>query len=289
MPLPEHSADDDKKARGDVLIIAGGTELPGAAVLAGTAALRAGAGRLQIATCARNATGVGIAVPEALVIGLPETAAGGISPSAMERLAPLLKNVAAVLVGPGLQDEDAIAGLVSGIFQTTAPGPAFVIDAGAIKALRAARGSLAQHSGRVAITPHAGEMAGLMSMRRSDVEASPAETAHQAAVDFQGIVALKGSSTFLASPRKETVVCRQGNVGLGTAGSGDVLAGIVAGLLARGTDPFAAACWGVFLHGNAGKSLARQVAPLGFLAHEIAGEIPKLMQQLSCSTGRKSG
>src|SRR3954447_24492446 len=97
MPLPDPE-DGDKKARGNVLVIAGGVKVPGAALLAGTAALRAGAGRLQIATCARNAVAIGIAIPEALVLGLAETPAGGISPTAIDVLAPHFKTADSVLI-----------------------------------------------------------------------------------------------------------------------------------------------------------------------------------------------
>src|SRR3954467_7228920 len=115
MPLPEPAGSTDKKARGSVLVIAGSVQLPGAALLAGTAALRAGAGRLQIATCVRNALAIGIAIPEALVLGLPETSEGGISPTAIDALAPHLKEANAVLIGPGLEDENAVPGLTSAV------------------------------------------------------------------------------------------------------------------------------------------------------------------------------
>jgi hydroxyethylthiazole kinase-like uncharacterized protein yjeF len=277
MPLPDPQ-EGDKKARGDVLVIAGGPQVPGAALLSGVAALRAGAGRLQIATCARNATGIAVALPEAFVLGLPETPGGGIAPSAIERLSPYLKQADSVLIGPGLEDEEAIAALVSAILETVEEdGPAFVFDARAIKSLRAASRRLARYRGGVIVTPHAGEMAGLMNMERPDVEADPPGTAQHAAAALSAIVALKGSRTFIASPQEEPVVCRKGNVGLATSGSGDVLAGIVAGLLARGAAPFAATCWGVYLHASAGDRLAERIGPLGFLARELTHEIPRIM------------
>jgi hypothetical protein len=120
------------------------------------------------------------------------------------------------------------------------PGPAFVFDAGAIRHLRAARALLERHQGRIVITPHAGEMAGLMGLERNDVEAEPARAACQAASELYSVVALKGALTFVATPRGEVSVCREGNVGLATSGSGDVLAGVVAGLLASGAPAFVA-------------------------------------------------
>jgi ADP-dependent NAD(P)H-hydrate dehydratase len=280
MKLP-HPGEGDKKARGNVLVIAGGAEVPGSALLAGIGALRAGAGRLQIATCARNATALGIAIPEALVLGVPETSAGAIDPIAAVQLMPYVERADVVLLGPGLPDEASIATLAVAMLEKVRPGPAFVFDAGAIRHLRAARGLLERHQGRIVITPHAGEMAGLMGLERNDVEAEPTRAACQAASELYSVVALKGALTFVATPRGEVSVCQEGNVGLATSGSGDVLAGVVAGLLARGAPAFVATCWGVYLHATAGDRLSRRIGPLGFLAHELLVEIPGIMGALS--------
>jgi hydroxyethylthiazole kinase-like uncharacterized protein yjeF len=280
MPLPDPQ-EGDKKARGNVLVLAGGRDVPGAALLAGVAALRAGAGRLQIATCERCAGALALSVPEALVLGLPETPAGGMDAAALPQLLPLLESADAMLVGPGMQDDDAIANWTAAMLQEVAPGPAFVFDARAIKNLRAVRDLLKRHQGRVVITPHAGEMAGLMSLERSAVESDPADIARQAALELLAVVALKGARTVIATPEGKPSVCREGNVGLATSGSGDVLAGVIAGLLARGADPFGATCWGVYLHAKAGDCLSEKVGPLGFLARELPAEIPRIMGELS--------
>src|SRR4051794_1388347 len=279
-PLPDPE-EGDKKARGNVLVLAGGRDVPGAAMLAGVAALRAGAGRLRIATCASNATILAMSVPEALVLSLPETSAGGIDPAALPRLMPLLESADAVLLGPGMQDEEAIAALTTGVLEKIPSGPALVFDARAIKNLYASRRLLERHKGRSIITPHAGEMAGLMGIDRSKAEADPVGVAHRAAVDLNAIVALKGARTFIVSPTDAPAVCREGNVGLATSGSGDVLAGVIVGLLARGTPAFVAACWGVYLHAEAGDQLSKKIGPLGFLARELLPEIPRIMGSLS--------
>ena len=160
MKLP-HPGEGDKKARGNVLVVAGGADVPGGALLAGTGALRAGAGRLQIATCARNATALALAIPEALVLGLPETATGAIDPVAASQLQPYVENADAVLLGPGLPDEVAIATLATAILESAASKAAFLFDAGAIRHLNSRRSLLARRYGQIVITPHAGEMAGL--------------------------------------------------------------------------------------------------------------------------------
>jgi len=280
MPLP-NPEEGDKQARGNVLVIAGGRDVPGGALLAGVGALRAGAGRLQIATCARNAPALAVAVPEALVLGLRETPGGGINPAGVEELTPFLEGADAVLIGPGMQDQNAVAELSALVLDKVAPGAALVFDARAIKDLYSARHFLERHQGRVVITPHAGEMAGLVSLERSEVESDAAGIARRVAVELKVIVALKGARTFITGPVDQPAICREGNAGLATSGSGDVLAGVIAGLLARGAPAFVGVCWGVYLHAKAGDCLSKTIGPLGFLARELLPEIPRVMAKLS--------
>src|SRR3954471_8240846 len=143
-PLPTLDSDGDKDQRGRVLVVAGSTSVPGAALLAATAALRAGAGKLQIATCQSIATQLGLTLPEALVIALPETASGDIAPSAARLLLDRMARCDAVLVGPGLMDADAAAELTFGLLECV-PGPAFVIDAMPLIGLYRCRHVLARH------------------------------------------------------------------------------------------------------------------------------------------------
>ena len=279
MPLPD-PGEGDKRARGSILIVGGARDLPGAVLLAGIGALRAGAGRLQIATCNSNASALAVAVPEALVLGLPETPAGSLASRAIETLQPLMARADCVLVGSGLYDDKDLEKLTDAIIEAAPPEATLVIDAGAIKHLRVAKDVLKPHAGRLVIAPHAGEMAGLMGMQRSDVEADPATVAQKAAADFNGVVALKGACTYIASSEGQTAACREGNVGLATSGSGDVLAGVISGLAARGASPLIAACWGVYLHAKAGDRLAKSIGPLGYLARELLVEIPNIMSEL---------
>lgn len=279
LPLPQPAEDGDKDQRGRVLVIAGSTSVPGAALLAATAALRAGAGKLQIATCRSLAVHLGVAVPEALVVGLPETLSGEIDPSAAALLSERIMRCDAVLIGPGMLDEQAVSALTTGLLGYD-PGPAFVLDAGALGRLKDVAALLARHKGRIVITPHAGEMAHLLDVTKDRVLSNPAEVAGQAARLLHCVVALKGPSTHIASPDGRIWTYSEGNVGLATSGSGDTLAGIVAGLLARGVNPPEAAQWGIFLHGEAGNRLARTRGPLGFLARELLAEIPAIMANL---------
>jgi hydroxyethylthiazole kinase-like uncharacterized protein yjeF len=287
-PLPQPEDDDDKEARGRVLVVGGSTEIAGAVVLAATAALRAGAGKMQIATCQSLAPHVSMAVPEARVIGLPETKAGGIAAGGLTRIEAELAGAQAVLVGPGMVDEAATARLLRNLLPHVERAT-LILDAGAFAFLESAPGSLARLGGRVALTPHAGEMASLLGIEKSEVEAEPLRTVLRAVAELNAVVALKGRETLIAAPASKNVYCnRAGNVGLATSGSGDTLSGVVAGLAARGATPFQAAVWGVHLHARAGDELARRMGPLGFLARELLAEIPTLMSKLNPPQARRA-
>jgi ADP-dependent NAD(P)H-hydrate dehydratase len=280
MPLPNPQK-GDKKARGSVLVIAGSVQTPGAALLAGVAALRAGAGRLRIATVRSVATAIAVSAPEAFVLGLNETEAGGVAPSSVDELLPLIESADAVLIGPGLTDQDAIDKLCAALLVRAPPGTSFVFDARALQSLTCLDPLHSNHTKRLILTPHAGEMAGLLGRSRTEIEAQPEQWARTASDRFQAVVALKGARTFIAGPSTDGCVCRRGNVGLATSGSGDVLAGNISGLLARGASPFVATCWGVYLHAAAADFLATTIGPLGFLAREISPEIPRLLGELA--------
>ena len=279
-PLPQLDEDGDKEARGRVLVIGGSTGIAGAVVLAATAALRAGAGKMQIATCRSLAPHVSMAVPEARVIGLPETAAGGIAAGGLKQIEEELAGAQAVLVGPGMVDEAATARLMRNLLNRVERAT-LVLDAGALNFLKSTPRSLASLGGRAVLTPHAGEMANLLGVEKSSVKSEPLQTVRRAVSELSAVVALKGRETLIAAPTSRNVYCnRAGNVGLATSGSGDTLSGVVAGLAARGATPFQAAVWGVHLHALAGDELARRMGPLGFLARELLAEIPPLMATL---------
>ncbi|MDB4950318.1 MAG: NAD(P)H-hydrate dehydratase [Gemmatimonadetes bacterium] len=279
MPLPRLDDRGDKEDRGRVLVLGGALEMPGALVLAGIAALRAGAGKLQLATCRSIAPLVGIAVPEARVVRLDETPAGGISSSAAAQVVALAEKANALLIGPGMMDPGAVSDLVRKVLAEVR-GPTVVLDAEAMSVLAAHRGALHALGGRAVITPHAGEMASLLGIDKDEVSGSPLAIALRAAAELRCVVALKGSETFVASQEGDVYRYAAGGVGLATSGSGDTLAGIVAGLAARDTDPLRAALWGVALHGAAGNTLARRMGPVGFLARELLDEIPKELRRL---------
>lgn len=281
MPLPHHQDGEDKDGRGRVLVVAGSVEVPGGALLAALGTLRAGAGKVRIATCRSIALPLAIAMPEARVTGLDQTAAGGIAAEEAEDLAQAAMRADAVVVGPGMLDGEAAADLTVGMLAGSAnAGVPFVLDAVALRGLRP-HGTPRGLAGRLVLTPHAGEMATLLGIGREEVLADRLGAARRAAAKFQAVVVMKGGGSFVASPDGQAWFCDRGHVGLATSGSGDTLAGIIGGLLARGAPPVTATLWGVFLHGEAGGRLARRQGPVGFLARELLAEVPPLMHALA--------
>ena len=284
MPLPQHRDGDDKDARGRVLVVAGSAEVPGAALLSGLAALRVGVGKLQIATARSVAVPLALAVPEARVTGLDETPEGEIAPAGGDCLAGRMGQSDAIVIGPGMMD-GATAGLLTRrlLSDSEAGTTRFVIDAAALHRLRDCESAIRDGAaaGGIVITPHAGEMATLLDMPIQDVLSDRLGAARRAAAELQVVVAMKGGCTFVVTPEGQAWSCDVGNVGLATSGSGDTLAGIIAGLLARGAAPIDATLWGVFLHGEAGARLARKCGPIGFLARELLPEIPSIMEEIS--------
>lgn len=158
-----------------------------------------------------------------------------------------------------------------------------VIDAAALSALRGGRYQFTEEA-RVVLTPNVGEMAKITGDTKTAIEANPRGVAMTVARDLNAVVALKGPETFIATPYGEVFRYSEGEVGLATSGSGDILAGILVGLLARGATLDQAAVWAVYLHGTSGNRLKRRMGPVGFLARELSDEIPALMNGL---TGRR--
>ncbi len=278
MPLPQPDETSDKDGRGHVLAVGGSARTPGAILLAGVAVLRAGAGKLQLATVRSATAALGVAVPEALVVALGETRAGEISGTGARTLRSCVETADAVLIGPGMSSERSAAALVRALVRRMPDDATLVLDAPAILALRAHPSVLRRLGGRAVLTPHAGEMASLLGMEKRDVEGDPATIARDAAARFGAVVALKGHESWIAEPTGALYHYAQGSVGLATSGSGDTLAGIVAGLAARGASAVQSAVWGAYVHGSAGRVLAQRIGRIGYLARELLDEVPPLLR-----------
>jgi ADP-dependent NAD(P)H-hydrate dehydratase len=265
--LPRHGDDDDKHARGTVCVLGGCSETPGAVLLAGLAALRAGGGRLRIGTVASCAVALAIAVPEARVVGLPERADGAIDPAQAAAVGELAQRSHAVLVGPGMLDVDAAEPVLDAVTAQCDEG-VLVVDAGAIPAAGRHPEWIHRLGGRALLVPNPNEL-----------ERLGCGSAEEAADRFQAVVAVRAADTVVATPDGRCFVDRHGTVGLATSGSGDVAAGLAAGLAARSAAPEVAAVWAAALHGLAGERLA----PIGFLARELLDEVPAVLAELGGS------
>jgi hydroxyethylthiazole kinase-like uncharacterized protein yjeF len=276
-PLPHHPEDGDKEERGLALFIAGSRELSGAAQLAGLAALRAGAGRLRIATSESIALGLGIALPEARIIAFTDDEEGCIHRDSVERLVRRCEGVDSLTIGPGMQHGATLADLLTAVLESGGGYP-LVLDAAALGLLPPLAAKLRAWPGGAVLLPHAGEMARLLECDRETVAANPLAAARKAAATFGAVSVVKGQWSFVVAPDGRSFRFLGGGIGLATSGSGDTLAGIVGGLAARGADPLTAALWGVYLHGEAGRTLTRDVGRVGFLAREIPDLVPALMQ-----------
>ena len=269
-PLPP-VIDGDKKTKRRILVIAGSREVPGAALLTATAAMRAGAGQLRIATVESAARHLGIAMPEAMVVALPEADDGGFATAAVMRIAELAGDVDAVVAGPGVKRNATCPKIVSTLLRC---GAALALDVAFLEALRESDQARAQSP---ILLPNANELTSLLDCDPRDVEADPLGCGRSAAERYKSVVLVKGVASHVVTADGQVWTYEGGAPGLGVSGSGDVLAGIVGGLISRGAEPLNALLWAVWLHGEAGAKLAKKIGPIGFLAREIADEVPALL------------
>ncbi len=277
-PLPVHPDDTDKNSRGHVMAVGGSRTVPGELRLTGEAALRAGAGKLRFATIASLALPLGITVPEAGMVALLEDEDGEIDRAAAATILASMTRCDALVVGPAMTSEAAAAALVEDILDRPQAGTGVVIDAAGIAGTANARTQIERHGGRVVLTPNGGELARLLDVPAADIERDP-RSAVRKAVDRTGaVVVVKGPNTLVATPSGDLLAYSGGGIGLATGGSGDVLAGVLAGLLARGLAPLEAAGWAIWLHGEAGRRLTERLGPIGYLSRELLPLIPALMR-----------
>jgi hydroxyethylthiazole kinase-like uncharacterized protein yjeF len=265
--LPDASG--SKRTRGHVAVVGGSRSTPGAVMLAGLAALRVGAGVLALAVSESVAGSVATAIPEASVTGL------ALSESDPDpHIGSIVERADAVLVGPGLDAPGPAQRLLSDVLGEIEDRTPLVLDAFALGVLP--KTDPQRVAGRAVITPNTAEAAHLLSV--DDIEDRDAgAVACELAATFDCVVSYQ-SNIAAADGRHWTVP--SGHPGLGTSGSGDVLAGAITGLVARGTDPAQAACWATFLHAAAGDRLAARVGRLGFLARELVDQLPLVLVEL---------
>lgn len=273
--LPEPGS--DKHARGELLVVGGSEHTAGAVLLAGEASLRAGAGKLALATVEAVAGPLGLAVPEAQVLGLP-SATGCLSPAAAEPLLERAASADVVLVGPGFADPEASVALLERVLPRLACP--VVVDALASAYLTAHPDGLHHLEGRAVLTVNPDELALTAGEEPDKVADDPLPAARAVAQRSRVVVLCGGTSKHVVTPEGDAWVVEGGGPGLGVSGSGDVQAGLVAGLLARGAAHAQAAAWGGYLHARSGERLASAVGAVGYLARELPGQVPSVLAEL---------
>ncbi len=260
---------------GRLLIIAGSKGMAGAAVLASRASLRSGAG---LVTLALPESAYPVAAPniiETITMPLAESAEGRISKENGDRLIEKAKTQSAMLIGCGMGDCEDTRENVRNIVRNA--GKPVVIDADGLNALSGDIDILKNKSSDVILTPHPKEFSRLCGLTVEEVEADRVGSARRFAAEYGVIVVLKGARTVVASPEGMIYINSTGNPGMATAGSGDVLAGIIASFCAQGIRPLAAAVAGAFIHGRAGDIAASHLGEYALIASDITNNLPKAL------------
>jgi NAD(P)H-hydrate epimerase len=269
--LPARPRDSHKADFGRLAVIAGSRGKAGAAILAARGALRGGAGLVTVFAAESLTDLVTAALPEAMTFGLPETR-GCLDERAAPALLRALRTFDAAVVGPGLSTSPGLVRLLQALLAGSRIP--LVLDADALNAFAGNPRALAPHRGPVVLTPHPGEAGRLLGIPPGKIQADRLGAARAIARRSRAICVLKGSHTLIAAPDGQTIVNPTGSPLLSTAGSGDVLAGLIGALLAGGLAPRDAAMAGVWLHGAAADALAPRFGDAGLLAHEVADSIP---------------
>ena len=280
--LPERPISANKGSFGKTLIVAGSASFIGAANLACAGAVRSGAGLVTLAAPRSLIPAVAAALPEVTYVPLDETAWGEVDgPSAAAQVLDALSGYDSALVGPGLGQGEGSVGLVSGLAEgiDRIPGVRLALDADALNILSRMNEWWTKLPGAV-VTPHPGEMARLTGRSVEAVQSSRIEVARAAAETWGAAVLLKGAYSVTALAGERTVINPFANPALATAGTGDVLAGIVVSLLAQGLPPFDAAVAAAYLHGAAGEEVRGALGDAGAAASDLPLRIPPVMQGL---------
>lgn len=275
--IPRRGRESTKFAAGSVLVCGGATGLTGAPCLACESAMRAGAG--YVTACVPGSLNpiFESRLLEVMTVPLSDEggslAAGGVQP-VLERCA----RAGSLVLGPGL-GHDPGAAEVARALARAAELP-LLLDADGLNAHAGRLASLAVRKAATVLTPHAGELARLLELDSAEVEAQRLHSACRAAVQAQAIVVLKGDDTIVAAPDGLVAVSRGGAAALATAGTGDVLSGVIGAYLSKGMPPFAAACAGVFVHAAAGRLAAARIGAEGVIARDVIEALPAALPAL---------
>ncbi len=279
--LPKRPLTANKGTFGRVLVVAGSINYIGAAYLACSGAMRVGAGLVTLATAASLQPIMASKLTEVTYLPLPEAAPGVISPQAAGLINQELDQYHVLLLGCGLGQSQSITEFIAAMLLKSKPAPLpLVLDADALNALAKVPKWWQRLAGGAILTPHPGEMARLAGMSVDEVQSDRVGMAQKVARQWHQAVILKGAYTVIAAPDGQAKISPLANPGLASAGTGDVLAGVIAGLVAQGLALFDAAACGVYLHGRAGEVVGEKLGDTGMMATDLLPVLPLVIKQL---------
>ena len=277
--LPERPLNANKGTFGKVLVAAGSINYIGAAYLACSGAMRVGAGLVTLATAASLQPVLAAKLTETTYLPLPESDPGIISPQAADLISQQFSNYNVLLLGCGLGQSQSAIEFVNAVLSKPEL-PALVLDADALNTLAKTPKWWQNLTGDAILTPHPGEMARLSGLSIDEIQSDRVGIARKLALEWHKTIVLKGAYTVIANPEGYSRVSPIANPGLASAGTGDVLTGAIAGLLAQGLSLFDAAALGVYLHGKAGEMVKDIIGNAGMIATDLLSALPLVIKKL---------
>lgn len=277
--IPHRREDAHKGVFGHLFIIAGSPGLTGAAALACEGALRSGVGLVTLGLPESLNSIMEVKVTEAMTLPLPETAQHTLSRGAVEPALKFSEKCSAVALGPGISRESETGRFTHRLLeQVELP---VLVDADGLNALVDNLDVLKERAAATILTPHPGEMSSLTGRPTADVQADRRDCALAFAQEWNAMVVLKGAGTVVASPNGDAVINTTGGSGLASGGTGDVLTGLIGGLLAQGLPAWDSAVIGVYLHGLAGDLASEEFTEWGMVAGDVVGALPSAWKHVT--------
>ena len=282
--IPCRTVNSNKGDYGRVLLVTGSTGMTGSGCLASMAAFRSGAGLVYVGVPQSLAHIYGSALTEPIILPLKDGGCGCLAVDSVGQILEHMKRMNVVAIGPGLTASGSIKEIVERvILESTIP---LILDADALNAISGNTDILKKLSANAVITPHPGEMARLTGLSINEVQADRVGVAKRFAAEYGVTAVLKGSRTVVAQPDGRIFINPTGNAGMASAGTGDVLTGIIAGLVAQGATVGDAAIAGVYLHGLAGDAAAAEMGMHGVLASDVIEHLPQAFKGILVDGGR---
>ena len=283
--LPRLAKDAHKHSVGKVFVLAGSKGMTGAALLCSMSAMRSGAGAVVLGIPGAVLSAVSRRTLEVMPLALQSTRSGSVALEALPAIIARMKWADVTLLGPGLSQDPATQELILRI--VSASSSTLVIDADALNAVARDKSVLRKkRNGRLILTPHVGEFSRLSNIDPAEIENERVRVARAFAKKYRVVLVLKGAPTIIADPSGNVFVNPTGNPGMATAGSGDVLAGIIAAVAGQGNNPVQAAINGVFVHGKAGDMAREEVGEKGMIASDILNRVPAAMVNIEKGRNR---